>query len=185
MSLESRILTLVGAIGADIKALFAGKQTTLVSGNNIKTINESSIVGSGNLAVGDVTLDGVQTLTNKVLTNPSLNNSSLAGIKTATFSVQQVIVSTSGSIVLDWSAAQNKYQSEPTGAITYSFTAPVGPCHLQLLIASDGVSTAQAFTWPASVKWIGAAWVGAVNKAAVINFWFDGTSYWAMGSNQV
>lgn len=35
-----------------IKSALAGKQETLVSGSNIKTINGSSILGSGNLEVG-------------------------------------------------------------------------------------------------------------------------------------
>ena len=38
-------------------------QAPLVSGTNIKTVNGESLVGSGNVAVGDVTLAGVQTLT--------------------------------------------------------------------------------------------------------------------------
>lgn len=52
--------------------IVTGLQEALVSGSNIKTINSSSIVGSGNLAVGDVTLAGSQTLTNKTLTSPTL-----------------------------------------------------------------------------------------------------------------
>lgn len=35
-----------------IKSALAGKQETLISGSNIKTINGSSILGSGNLEVG-------------------------------------------------------------------------------------------------------------------------------------
>jgi hypothetical protein len=41
-----------------------GQQGALVT----KTVNGSSILGSGNLAVGDVTLAGTQTLTNKTIT---------------------------------------------------------------------------------------------------------------------
>ena len=51
-----------------------GVQPTLVSGTSIKTINSTSLLGSGNIVTGtgDVTLDGVQTLTNKTLTSPTL-----------------------------------------------------------------------------------------------------------------
>lgn len=45
-----------------------GAQATLVSGTNIKTVNSASLVGSGDLVVGDVTQVGVQTLTNKTIT---------------------------------------------------------------------------------------------------------------------
>ena len=50
-----------------------GVQPTLISGTNLKTVNSSSLLGSGNLAVGDVTLAGEQTLTNKTLTNPVID----------------------------------------------------------------------------------------------------------------
>lgn len=53
-------------------------QTILVSGTSIKTINGNSVLGSGDLVIsgggsGDVTLDGVQTLTNKTLITPRLS----------------------------------------------------------------------------------------------------------------
>ena len=42
-------------------------QTALVSGTSIKTVNSTSLLGAGNVAVGDVTLAGVQTLTSKTI----------------------------------------------------------------------------------------------------------------------
>lgn len=51
MSLETQIKSLITAIGADIKTLF-GKQSALVSGSNIKTVNGASLLGSGDLLVG-------------------------------------------------------------------------------------------------------------------------------------
>ena len=45
-------------------------QTPLVSGTSIKTINSTSLLGSGNVVTGDVTTTGPQTLTNKALTTP-------------------------------------------------------------------------------------------------------------------
>lgn len=53
------------------------KQDTLVSGTNIKTINGSSILGSGNVEIGgnvdDVTVNGTSVVTNKVaqITTPT------------------------------------------------------------------------------------------------------------------
>ena len=105
--------------------------------------------------------------------------------KTAGFSTQNTIATTTGAITVDWTAAQNQKQTEPTGTITYTFTAPPSPCHLQLLIDSDGTSTAQTINWPAAVIWLGATWAGTANKKAVVNFWYDGTSYYAIGTNQV
>lgn len=117
--------------------------------------------------------------------NVLFNNNSLQQIEVATFNSQTVIASTTGAITVNWSNAQNQKQTEPTDTITYTFTAPPGPCHLQLLIDSDGTSTAQTINWPASVIWISQTWAGVANKKAVINFWYDGTNYYALGSNQV
>jgi hypothetical protein len=117
--------------------------------------------------------------------NVVFNNNNLTAIKTATFNSQTTIATTSGSITVDWTSAQNQLQTEPTGTITYTFTAPPGPCHLQLIINSDGTSTAQTINWPGSVTQYGTTWAGVNNKRAVINFWYDGTNYQMIGTNQV
>lgn len=133
----------------------------------------------------DTTLAGKASLGANTFTgDQALGNHSVTGIKLATFNSQGTIAATTGAITVDWTAYQNQKQTEPTGSITYTFTAPPAPCRLQLLIDSDGTSTAQTFTWPGTVKWIGSVWAAVANKAAVITFWYDGTSYWAVGANQ-
>lgn len=146
-----------------------GVQPSLVSGTNIKTVGGVSLMGSGDVPV----------------LSTNLANAALTNVKTLSFTGEGVLNSTSGTIAVDWTAAQNYRQVEPAGSITYTFTAPPGPCHLQLRIESDGTSTAQTFVWPASVKWLLFVWEPLNNKGAIINFWFDGTNYWAMGSNAV
>lgn len=94
------------------------------------------------------------------------------------------ISNTGGTSNIDWSANQHYRQVEPTGNITYTFNAPAGPARLQLFIDSDGSSSAVTFTWPASVIWMGAQWTPVANKKAIINFWYDGTNYYAAGMNQ-
>lgn len=144
-----------------------------------------------NSAVSDAdvaSLAGSETLTNKTIGMAGAldcNNNVIQEIKTATFNSQTTIATTSGSITIDWTSAQNQKQTEPSSTITYTFIAPPGPCHLQLIIDSDGTSTAQTINWPSSVVWMGGTWAGANNKKAVINFWYDGSSYIAIGSNQV
>lgn len=115
---------------------------------------------------------------------PELANTAVGGFKTATFNSQTTIATTSGPITVDWTTAQNQKQTEPDGSITYTFTAPPGPCHLQLIIDSDGTSMAQTIVWPSTVVWLGAVWAGVNDKKAVINFWYDGTNYFAVGTNQ-
>ena len=48
--LETAVSGITGDIG-DLETLLAGKQDTLVSGTNIKTINGESILGSGNIVI--------------------------------------------------------------------------------------------------------------------------------------
>jgi len=132
-----------------------------------------------------VTPAGAETLSNKTLTNPTMGNSNITSLKTASFNSQLVLSGTSGTINIDWTAGQNYKQAEPVGTITYTFTNPVGPCHLQVFVDSDGASTAQTFNWPGNVTFFGTAWTAATNKKAIINLWFDGTNYLAMGVNQV
>jgi hypothetical protein len=54
MTLEARLVALTQAIGLDVKNMLtsiAGKQSTLISGTSIKTVNGQSLLGSGDLAV--------------------------------------------------------------------------------------------------------------------------------------
>jgi hypothetical protein len=118
-------------------------------------------------------------------TKTYLEQNQPVSIKAVAFTPTPNTTGVSGSVSIDWSQSNQYNQAEPTGAITYSFTPPAGPCHLQLYVNSDGTSAAQTFTWPASVIWFGATWTAVANKRAIINFWYDGTNYLAMGANQV
>lgn len=116
---------------------------------------------------------------------PAMGNTAISGIKTAVFNGTITNATTTGAVTIDWTAGSFQKQNEPTGTITYTFTAPPGICHLQLLIDSDGTSSAQTITWPGSVIWLGATWTATANKKAIINFFYDGTNYYASGMNQV
>ena len=52
MGMAARITALAQAIGLDVKSLRTDKQDTLVSGQNIKTVNGQSLLGEGNLMLG-------------------------------------------------------------------------------------------------------------------------------------
>lgn len=116
----------------------------------------------------------------------TLTNTNITGIREATFDSEIANATTTGAITVNWTNGHVQNQAEPTGGITYTFTAPTSnkPCHLSLRIVSDGTSTAQTFTWPGTVKWLGAQWAAANNKNALINFYFDGSTYWAAGANE-
>lgn len=177
------------------KVVLVSNGTDVVSASNyLASLTLGSALGVASGGTGAATLTGIikgsgtsalsAATANTDYLIPALANTAVSGFKTATFNSQTTISTTTGSITIDWTTAQNQKQNEPTGTITYTFTDPPGPCHLQLLIDSDGTSTAQTINWP-SLTWIGSTWAGTNNKKAIINFWFDGTNYFAQGSNQV
>ncbi len=111
----------------------------------------------------------------------SINTS---GSQSGTHKARISTSATSGTINIDWTKSLRYIQPEPTGTITYTFTDPPGPCHLELKIESDGTSTAQTINLP-TVTQYGTAWAGTNNKKAILSFSFDGVGYNFMGSNQI
>jgi hypothetical protein len=101
-------------------------QAPLVSGTNIKTVNSLSLVGSGNVGVGDVTLAGVQTLTNKTVTDSVF-----------------AIVGTTPNIVATNGAIQ-------TWSLTAASTPTVGLTSGQSIILQI-TPGAFAITWPTMI----------------------------------
>lgn len=168
---------------AAIKAYYDGVTATLTG----KTINLASNTVSATRAQMDAACsDGdfvFQSQAASVTTLTTSGNSSLGGVVSR--ATPGVLTTTTGAVTIDWSTNNNYKQNEPTGNITYTFTAPPGPAHLQLFIDSDGTTTARTFAWPGSVIWLGSTWAHTANKKAFINFWYDGTNYYAQGVNQV
>jgi hypothetical protein len=115
-----------------------GQQGALVT----KTVNGSSILGSGNLAVGDVTLAGAQTLTNKTITetvfaltgttpaftatNGAVQTWTLTAASTPTNSLTSgqsiILVITPGSFAITWPGA-TWTKIGGSGALPALFTA--------------------------------------------------------------
>lgn len=77
-------------------------QEPLISGTNIKTVGGTSLLGSGDIAVGtgDVTLTGTQTLTNKTLTDPAIIGTILEDVFTITDGAAFEIDPGNGSVQL-------------------------------------------------------------------------------------
>ena len=80
---------------------FNGKQATLISGTNIKTVNSTSLLGSGNLAVGTVTsVSGTAPI------------SVATGTSTPAISISQATTSTNGYLSsTDWNTFNGKYST--------------------------------------------------------------------------
>ena len=98
--------------------------------------------------------------------------------KTAVFDAEVDNGNSGTADTINWTLG-NKQKSTLTGNVTYTFTAPAGPCNLVFRLVQDAGGTNTA-TWPATVKWAGgtAPVVSAgANDVSIIAFYFDGTNY--------
>lgn len=168
---------------ADRLPYFTGAGTASVA---TFTTAARNLLDDADAATMRTTLGAAALAANTFTADQTLGNYNLREIKTASFNSQVNNATTTGSITIDWSTGQCQKQAEPTGTITYTFTAPVGVCHLQLLIDSDGTSSSQTINWPGSVVWYGQSLTATTaNKKHIVSFWYDGTSYHATYITQV
>jgi len=184
-------------LGASDSATLTNK--TIAFGSN--TISGTIAQFNTALTDGDfATLAGTETLTNKTLTSPVISTITTAsngdltldpngtgkivmsaqtnfGANTAYFT-ETDNGNSSTADTIDWTVS-NKQRSTLTGNVTYTFTAPPGPCNLVLkILTGTGGFTA---TWPASVKWAGGTGptiTTTANRADIITFYYDGTNYY-------
>ena len=161
---------------------------TIADGGSLVTSGAYSVTLTASGAT-NVTLPTTGTLAvlaaNSFTGDQTLGNNNLKTIKTATFNGEVNIASTSGTVNLDFTTGQNFKQTELTGAITYTFTAPPGPCHMQIRGISDGVSSPYTITLP-SGTWYGTAFTTSTsNKKWMVNIWYDGAAYHYTGMSEV
>jgi hypothetical protein len=157
-------------------------------GANVATLLATPSSANLRSALTDETGTGVAVFNDTpTINSPALNNTNLTGLKLPVYNSQPTSTGTTGAVTVDWSAGAVYKQNEPTGGITYTFTAPgVSNVHLQLLIDSDGTSASQTMTWPGTVVWYGAALSATTaNKRHIVNFWYDGTNYHGAYMTQV
>jgi hypothetical protein len=181
----SNTLTLTATDGST--AAFGAGGTVAYTGNKLSVFAATSSLelkgvisdetGSGALVFG----------TAPTITSPALSNTPVTGVKSAHFNGGVSTGATTGTINIDWTSGAVATQAEPTGNITYTFTAPAtANCWLTIFIASDGTSTARTFTWPAAVKHYGNTFSTTIaNKAAVVRLYYDGTTYHAFNASEV
>jgi hypothetical protein len=85
-----------GALSSTDWSTFNGKQAALVSGTNIKTVNGTSLLGSGDVPVGVLTVTGTAPVVSSGGANPAIS------MPAATTSVSGYLTST------DWNTFNNK-----------------------------------------------------------------------------
>ena len=100
--------------GDIIDAAQSGMQSELISGTNIKTINSSSILGSGDLSVGTVTSVGLTT--DALGTDVSVSGSPITGSGSITLSIPTASALNTGKLSkTDWTTFNNKQNALVSG----------------------------------------------------------------------
>lgn len=135
-------------------------QEPLISGTNIKTVGGTSLLGSGDIAVGtgDVTLTGTQTLTNKTLSTGTSLSATVTGTDNL---LTRVMLQDTGwdfhdsgtTNALDYVNGSVQRWAPNTGAqtLTISNWPPSGAMG-ELLIQGVNLGAA-TITWP-TINWI-------------------------------
>lgn len=118
------------ATKSEVTTGLAGKQDTLVSSTNIKTINSQSILGSGDLVIGesveDVTVDGVSVVSNKIA---AINLSSkqdilVSGTNIKTINNQSILGSGNIEIGGGGISVQSNWTETDTSSAAYILNKP-------------------------------------------------------------
>lgn len=111
------------------------------------------------------------------------SDNDLQNIQLAEFQDEHDNGNSGSSDTIDWNNGNNQ-KSTLTGNVTYSFTAPSGPCRLQLKLIQDGTGS-RTVTWPGAVKWP-AGTAPTLSTAAssedIVTLWYDGTNYYGVSS---
>lgn len=89
-----------------------------------------------------------------------------------------------GATTIDWRLGNKMHFTHGAMAEVFTFTAPSKPCNLIHKIKQDAVGGRDC-TFPGSVTWLGSepTWTdGGANKSILVAYYWDGTTYWAIGS---
>ena len=158
MSLSSRITDLATAIGLAVK----GKQNTLISGTNIKTINGDSILGSGDITTVDST-------------KLPLSGGTMTGAITAIRETKVAMAANNIDL-----ATGNLFTKTISGAttLTISNALDTGNVNSFMLELTNGGSA--VVTWFSGVKWAGgtAPTLTASGKDILGFYSHDGGTTW-------
>lgn len=125
----------INSLTSNAQTQIDGKQTTLVSGTNIKTVNSNTLLGSGNLDVGDVTyaaLMASRTFTSADDLDQSDNFRIVYTSSSSPFDVTVDLLST-GSQVTVWNKGSATITLVPGSGVTLSST-PVATNEIAIIV---------------------------------------------------
>ena len=156
------------------------KQDTLVSATNIKTVNSSSLLGSGNLSVGTVTNVSALTLGT---TGTDLSSTVANGTTTPVITLNVPTASATNRGVLsstDWTTFNNKAEINPR-VQTITSAATVTPTNLNDLVIITAQAAALTIANPTGTMVEGQALMIRIKDNGTARSISFGTNYRAIG----
>lgn len=110
----------------------------------------------------------------------AFNNKNVTGVKTTTLNGVIDDGNSGSAKTIDFSTGA-AHKVTLTANTTLSFTAPSGPCHVQLRIIQDATG-GRTITWPA-INWANKV-VPTISSAAsatdIVSLWYDGSAYYGV-----
>jgi len=173
------------AIGTNVLAYDANLQgfvtaftlpTSDGTANYVLKTDGSGTLGFAAAAIGDVTLTGTQTLTNKTIEAGTFTNGYTEETVTANTSTAYTIDLANGSVQI----------LTLTGNCTFTFPTATAGKGFTLLLKQDGTGS-RTVTWPASVKWPASTAptiTATASKGDKYVFVGDGTYWWGSNAGQ-
>lgn len=140
--------------------------------------------GATDAATARTNLGAASTGSNSFTGGQDLNNNNITEIKSLYFNSEIDDGHSGTADTIDWSAGP-LHKSTLTGNVTYTFTAPSGVGKLQIKLVQNGTG-GKTVTWP-SVTWVNSGGTAPTIRSAAgaitfVNFYYDGTTYYGLGS---
>lgn len=172
----------------------------LIWGDNVLfTVNEANLTltnlggtlsvakggtGATDASTARTNLGAASTGANSFSGTQDLNNNNLTEVKSILFNSEIDDGNSGAADTIDWSAGP-LHKSTLTGNVTYTFAAPSGIGKLQIKLVQDGTG-GKTVTWP-SVTWVNSGGTAPTIRSAAgaitfVNFYYDGTTYYGLGS---
>jgi len=153
-----------------IRYLQTGTQHTT---SNTSLVTEADVLAA--LRASNATKD----LGNGDITNVD----EVVGATTVTFSAEVNNGDSGAAATIDWSAGQ-KQRITLTATCTFTFTDPIGPSNILIVLVQDAGGT-NGVNWPGTVNWtLGTppSLTAAGGSVDIVSFYFDGTNYYGVAS---
>ena len=179
-TLAKYAVDLIGGAQGSVPYQSAANVTALLAPGTAGQVLTSGGSGANpswtNAATGDVTLTGVQTLTNKTIE---------AGVFTNGYTEETVTANTSTAYTIDLVNGSVQILTL-TGNCTFTFPTATAGKSFTLLLKQDATGS-RTVTWPAAVKWPSSTAptiTSTASKADKYVFTADGTYWWGSVAGQ-